>query len=688
MTNVPLAMEFKYRADIDGLRAIAVLAVLFFHTDVPGFSGGFIGVDVFFVISGYLITSIILKDIKAGEFSIARFYERRVRRIFPALFSVIAFTLAVGAYLFDATAFKDLGHSIAATTLFSSNILFWRESGYFAAPSLQKPLLHTWSLAVEEQFYIFFPLALLAIFRWMKGRYLPWIIIAFILSFAASVYGVLHEPGATFYLVPTRSWELIAGSLLALGVIPDPTSNWQRNLLGFGGIILIILSIMYYSEATPFPGASALMPVMGSAFVIWSGMGGGTHAAQKLFKMRPLVFVGLISYSLYLWHWPLVAFARYMMFRPFNGYESAGIILASLTISTLTWKYIEQPFRGKQMLLPDRKRLFGVAGVVMAVASGIGGVIHLRSGMPERYPEEIMAVLDRAKNDPVFALHDEEWEKLTEKIGEGVTPPVVGVKDEPQSFALVGDSHAISLIPALESVAKQTRISGFIMTSGDRPPLLSLEQTTDLSDKRLSRHNDAIVKFIGTHPEVDAIIITARWARYTMGHQYKAEEKFNILFKESSQINKKYAFSNSELVNKGLEKMVCSLLQMNRKVILVSDVPEIGYDVPTAYFKSAVTGYFDLNLIRPTVQEYNERQKEANAILEKLAKLPGVSLIRPEQRMFDETGRGRIMANGELLYNDDDHLSTAGALYVAPVFDQAFKEIAMNHAAGSKISEN
>lgn len=274
-------MELKYRGDIDGLRAIAVLAVLLFHTEVPGFPGGFVGVDVFFVISGYLITSIILKDIEANRFSIARFYERRIRRIFPALFPVMAFVVLVGTYLFDAEAFKELGQSITATTLFSSNILFWRKGGYFAAPSLQKPLLHTWSLAVEEQFYIVFPLALLVIARYFKGKYLPWVLMAFVLSFGASVYGVIHDPGATFYLVPTRAWELMVGSILALGVLPVPVATWQKNLLGFGGIILVVLSITLYSEATPFPGIAALMPVMGSALVIWSGRGGGGICRTK-----------------------------------------------------------------------------------------------------------------------------------------------------------------------------------------------------------------------------------------------------------------------------------------------------------------------------------------------------------------------------------------------------------------------
>ncbi|ANT64619.1 acyltransferase family protein [Prosthecochloris sp. CIB 2401] len=274
-------MPLKYRADIDGLRAIAVLAVLFFHTGVPGFSGGFVGVDIFFVISGFLITSIILKDIKEEKFSIARFYERRIRRIFPALFPVIAFTLVVGAFIFDATAFKELGQSITATTIFSSNILFWLKAGYFDTASLQKPLLHTWSLAVEEQFYIFFPLALVFINRFLNGRYLCWIIVASTLSLVASIYGVYHYPSPTFYLVHTRAWELLLGSILALGVLPSPTSSFLRNILSIAGLGLIVYSVGFYTEATLFPGYNAIAPVMGAWLIIYSNRGGGYGNRQQ-----------------------------------------------------------------------------------------------------------------------------------------------------------------------------------------------------------------------------------------------------------------------------------------------------------------------------------------------------------------------------------------------------------------------
>ncbi|NTU54173.1 MAG: acyltransferase, partial [Chlorobiaceae bacterium] len=374
-------MELKYRSDIDGLRAIAVLSVLFFHTEVPGFSGGYVGVDVFFVISGFLITNIILKDIQEGRFSVARFYERRIRRIFPALFPVIFFVLVFGILFYYPSAMRDLGMSINTTTLFSSNIYFLRQSGYFDAAVIVKPLLHTWSLAVEEQFYIVFPLLLMFISRFLRGKYFPWLIVIFVLSFLGNIYFIKLKPDMVFYMMPTRAWELITGSMLAFGVFPVLLANWQKNLLSFSGIAMIMYSAIFYDSSTLFPGYAALLPVMGSGLVIYSGIGEGNYALYRILSFRPLVFIGLISYSLYLWHWSLVTFVKYIIFDQFNWIASLLIIIVSLVFAVLSWRYIEKPFRGKNSLVPDRKVLFIYAGLLMMVTVGIGTAIYATNGL-------------------------------------------------------------------------------------------------------------------------------------------------------------------------------------------------------------------------------------------------------------------------------------------------------------------
>lgn len=663
----------KYRADIDGLRAIAVLAVLFFHAEVPGFSGGFVGVDVFFVISGYLITNIILKEVKEERFSIVRFYERRIRRIFPALFPVILFVLIVSTWLFDAAEFAALGKSVIATTLFSSNILFWQESGYFDAQSLQKPLLHTWSLAVEEQFYIFYPLFLILIHRYLKRKYFFWIFAGFIISFAVSIYGTITHPGATFYLVPARSWELLTGSIIALGVLPGLSVNWQKNLASFSGVLFIFCSILFYSEATPFPGWAALLPVMGSGLVIYAGTGNGTYAAQKVLSAPLLVFTGLISYSLYLWHWPLIAFWKYLMFRPWNGYDSFVISLLSVVLAFLSWKYLEQPFRGANPLLPDRIKLFYASAMTMVTVIATGTILTVSGGLPERidyfYPK-VVTVSDN--NKKVWKLYDTWHDTIMQNIKNGKLPPVIGSQDKLPSIVLWGDSHACALVPAIERSASAHHRSCYVLTLFDHPPALGINAVKNTKNKiNLDKDNRLLMSFIDKHDNIEVVLLIARWSRY-IHDEYRQEDSFQISLSDNNDKNA----DNAECIEIGLERAVKALLHKNKKVILFTDVPEIGYDVPRVFNMAArVPLLVDIDSVRLSIKEYNDRQKDANRILENISNIPGVSLIRLENRMFDKDGKVRIMSDGSLLYKDDDHLSIAGALYLLPVFDELFEKM-------------
>ena len=689
-------MLLSYRRDIDGLRAIAVLAVVLFHTGIPGFSGGFVGVDIFFVISGYLITSIIINELKAGTFSLRSFYERRIRRIFPAFFSVVAFVFVIGAYLFDQRAFADLGRSIVASTLFSSNILFWRESGYFASPSLQKPLLHTWSLAVEEQFYILFPLLLLLVARFGKARYLFWISTAALFSFAASLYGVVHHPSPTFYLVPTRAWELMIGSLLSLGIFPAPAKKWQQFTGGVVGLILVSVAVFFYTEATPFPGVTALVPVVGAAFVIWSGFGDNTHPVGRLLGTKSLVFTGRISYSLYLWHWPLVSFWKYLTFGLWSVVDSVVIIFVSVVCAVLSWKYIEQPFRGNHPLLPERQRLFvlGVSAMVVAVLTGL--TIVRFDGMEwrlSRFYPEIMAVKERANNDPMWQVY-EQWEQRTENIAPGEDMPVVGVPGAVPSFALIGDSHARALIPAMEFQAQRHGLAGYMLTKSNTPLLLGVSRRSDGnidSGFDEAAHNERVMAFIRQHPEIRMVLLVGRWAFYIKGSWSEKGEAAGCSILVDASGYGGGTDANGAVLKSGLAKTIAALLALKRQVVLVTDVPEIGYDVPRVYYTQsrwpelrALDAGITLDAIRPSLTEYNDRQEEANAILEQLAHDQAVLLVRPESMLFDHQRRSLVMSGGELLYNDDDHLSRAGALFVAPVFDSLFT--AMGLSAEGNVS--
>jgi peptidoglycan/LPS O-acetylase OafA/YrhL len=345
-----------YRPEIDGLRALAVIPVILFHAGFELFSGGFVGVDVFFVISGYLITTILIQDLNSQKFSFISFYERRARRILPALFFVMLVCIPFAWLWMLPSQMKDFSQSLVATSLFASNILFWRESGYFAAASEEKPLLHTWSLAVEEQYYLLFPLFFFLAWRFEKNRVLWIVVIIAVMSFLLSEWGWRNQPIANFYLAPTRAWELLSGSIAAF--ILQQSTLRKNNLYALIGLIAILLSIFIYDHNTPVPSIYALAPVLGTMLVV-------LFADQKtivgrLLGTRAIVAIGLISYSAYLWHQPLFAFAKLRLDESPTSSLMIALSFASFVLAYLTWRYIETPFRSsnKHSLLKLRTIYF------------------------------------------------------------------------------------------------------------------------------------------------------------------------------------------------------------------------------------------------------------------------------------------------------------------------------------------
>lgn len=366
----------RYRPEIDGLRSVAVLPVILFHGGLALFSGGFVGVDVFFVISGYLITTIIAGHLDEGRFSLLDFYARRARRILPALVLVVACTTPFAWAWMLPTDFRDFAQSVSAVSLFSSNFLFWLESDYFAAAAERKPLLHTWSLAVEEQYYIFFPLLLMAFWRRAARGTVGLLCVIFLASLVASEVLWRIAPDANFYLLPSRIWELMTGSLVAIWMLRrGPVPSETGAALGLG---LILASIFLYDKTTPFPSVYALAPVMGTALVILCGVQ-GTWVARIL-SLRAPVAIGLISYSAYLWHQPLFALARIRLGHP-DVAIMMGLAGLSLLLAWASWRFVEQPFR--QMPGVAWKVVSGTA--VGSLAVFVIGVGLGYSGLQERY---------------------------------------------------------------------------------------------------------------------------------------------------------------------------------------------------------------------------------------------------------------------------------------------------------------
>lgn len=434
-----------YRADIDGLRAIAVLDVLFFHLKVLKVWGGFIGVDVFFVISGFLISSVILREIGESRFSLSSFYQRRIRRILPVSVAMMLAAAVAGYFFLLPPELVSFGGSLLAAVLSASNVFFWLHSGYFDVSAADQPLLHTWSLAVEEQFYIAFPLLLLFVRRYFPQRLKSAIVLIACGTFAISAVGAYRFPSATFYLPFTRAWELLLGTMLSLHLFPSITTKLWRNVASGAGLILIVFASLKFDVSTPFPGIAALAPCLGAAMIIAAGQNGGSFVGALL-STRPFVFIGLISYSLYIWHWPIVVFQRTGMVQ-FPGASSrsvkSAIFIVCLFVAALSWKYIELPFR------KGRLNLSGAFTFRFAAASSLGLVavsicILGFHGFPKRYSPEELLIASYAKDPTSYRIG-------SCFIASGNNPRDFDIKScmrqdkTMRNYLLFGDSHAAQL---------------------------------------------------------------------------------------------------------------------------------------------------------------------------------------------------------------------------------------------------
>lgn len=373
----------KYRPEIDGLRAVAVVPVILFHAGFSWVSGGFVGVDVFFVISGYLITAILLKDLQENRFSVIGFYERRARRILPALFSVLIVVTPLAIAWLRPSQLKDYSEALFATVGFSSNILYWLTAGYFEPNSDLNLLLHTWSLGVEEQFYLFFPLLLAYLWRKHRSRASIYIGVICLASILLAEVGWRVFPTANFYLLPSRAWELGAGSLCAFHL--HARSTWRSSqVLSAIGLLLILSSVFWLTGNTPFPSLATLLPVMGSALIILGA--GSADLVGRMLGSRPFVLIGKLSFSAYLWHQPLMALARLRSLTTPSPVLMGALAIASLGIAYLSWRFIEEPFRGRagRRLLHTRSHIFFASALGSALLLTIGFSGYLSNGWPQR----------------------------------------------------------------------------------------------------------------------------------------------------------------------------------------------------------------------------------------------------------------------------------------------------------------
>ena len=438
----------QYRREIDGLRALAVVPVVLFHAGIAGFPGGYVGVDVFFVISGYLITSILREDMERGGFSFAAFYERRARRILPALFVVMLACLPFAWSWQGPEQFADFAKSGIATLIFASNLYFWNQSGYFAPQSETQPLLHTWSLAVEEQFYLFFPVILILLYRsFLRDRMITSLVLIGAASFLACQWGWRNAPDANFYLAPFRTWELMSGAICAFVLREAPPRPSEAPAIL--GIAFITLSILILGEHTPFPSSLTLLPVAGTCLVILYAREG--TAACRLLSLRPLVAIGLVSYSFYLWHQPIFVFARARWPETHALMPSLVLIALAFFLAALSWRWIERPFRHPSPRMGGGRWQLAVLGSGATAIAAAMLYVGAQGGVPERFDARALAHVATGREVPAMLEQC--------KLGYAPARPRSCLNnpgaDPVFHIALIGDSHASQWTEALNSAGDQ-----------------------------------------------------------------------------------------------------------------------------------------------------------------------------------------------------------------------------------------
>jgi peptidoglycan/LPS O-acetylase OafA/YrhL len=626
----------KYRAEIDGLRALAVLPVIFFHAGFDWFSGGFVGVDVFFVISGFLITSIIISDLDDGRFSLVNFYERRARRILPALFFVIFVSLPFAwLWLFPGD-LKAFGRSLVAVSTFSSNFLFWLESGYFDTAAELKPLLHTWSLAVEEQYYILFPAVLMLI--WRLG--LKWVLVLLSLVLIISL-GVAHWAtnivptfrsriiSGAFFLLPTRGWELLIGVLAAFYLKHNshPKSNTSNQVLSSIGFGMIVYAIIFFDEFTPFPSLYALVPTVGTALVIFCAV--PDTLVHRILSFSPIVGVGLISYSAYLWHQPLLAFARHRALGNVSDLLLLVLCLTSLLLAYVSWRWVERPFREKGKL--TRKHIVTLS--LLGTASiGTTGLYLSEQGISigsigNEWSDAVRSHRCLLQGDSETIHSDECFEG-------------------PDGFLIWGDSHAAALSIGLREYAHSNNRQFSQLTQSGCPPLLGLEVL--VHRKTCNIVNETVLKEI-ILKGYTKVILHAAW------------------------IHEHYPLSESEL-----ERKLDLTVQQLKKNIPHVEIVIIG-NSPRWSASPYQVLRFEKELLRQDGFTYFKplEVRDLDRIFAKISERHGIQYINLINRVCVRSDNldycPLVYKNSDLLYLDWGHLNRLGSNYfVSKIADELF----------------
>ena len=662
----------KHYSFIDGLRALAILPVVFFHFNVAHMTGGYVGVDVFFVLSGFLITGLIERQIELGQFSIVGFYERRCRRILPPLFVTCFFSIIAAYFLFMPHDYLQFSRTLGGISFFGSNFILARWTGYFAHPDSSKPLLHTWSLAVEEQFYVFWPVLLVFLSKTFKKRILATRIAVyalFCLSFVLSAVFLHSSPAKTFYLLHTRAWELLLGAILALHLKHVKLSRPVAETISLFGLLTVLLCVFLYNRNTPFPGPAALPPCIATVFLLWANIDCDTFV-KKIFESKPAVGIGLISYGLYLYHWPLLAFTHYYLDRAPSPLLTAGLIALAFILSILSYFYIEQPIRTRKVL--KKRTLFSLSGAGL-VAFGLVALAGVHSrGMPQRFDQSVLRYA--AAKDYGGNIHVPTKCAATDKKDlQGVELCKFGASTSaPPAFLLWGDSHAGALASAVEVDAKQYKVTGWSIVKSGCPSLIGAARADGFADYSCPDIARAVLSIVRRN-HIRNVLMVARWDMYALGWEKGSDETTREPFisyttKSGKRLLRAPAFAAAFM------DTARKLHAMGVTVWVVKQVPPQLIYVSSALARAVYFGRNPQKLQRSYAAIIN-RRRFIDQVMQDAAKKYPLHFIDPVNIFCPKHETCLISAEGHSLYTDNTHLSVFGALWSRQMLDPFFKAL-------------
>lgn len=661
----------QYRKEIDGLRAIAVLPVILYHAGFTSFSGGFVGVDVFFVISGYLITSILFDEIRDGRFSIGRFYERRARRILPALFVVMLASVPFAYMWMLPTQLSDFAASLVTTALALSNLYFLSQIDYFAPDADLQPLLHTWSLAIEEQYYFFFPLVLLTIRNQRRKVLIVCLACMTLFSFAFAEWGWRTDPARNFFFTLSRFWEIGVGSLCA--VLMAGKLRRSSDFLAGSGLTMILLSILTFDSGMPFPSAYTIVPVGGAALIIL--FAGERTWTTRLLSLPVLVGIGLLSYSAYLWHQPLFAFVRLRSFTEPDQYVMGASAAAALALGWVTWRFVEQPFRQRVApVLPSRRMVFASSGASIVVIVAIGLVGYLGDGLGWRLDDGLR------RYDPANIVRAWEQGECALLETDVITYPIVSCQHEDSKgrvdVLIAGDSHAAAVSEEIGYKLNALDIGNYRASYLGCLALPDLRPFGPLSARDCKGFNDKLYEYADAE-RIQTLVLIGRYQWYLTGTGFDNKEGgsepgepvwYDLLDQVDSRVDDP---ARPARVLAAYEDRIRHLAK-RFNIVLVYPIPEAGWDVPSTGFRRTFLAG-DAGPLGTSYEVYKERTRAVTTLFDQLVdEFPNIHAARVyEAFCSDETGRCVNEDAKEVYYSDDDHLSSAGAKVASPVIVEA-----------------